>query len=86
MFRWPTLLLAVVLSAPALWSAFGSHSMSVSEALTRFLVAIVVASIMVKILNSVTENYRRGAKKRQLQAIRAAQAAHQARAAQDRQA
>ncbi|WP_127783039.1 hypothetical protein [Rhodococcus sp. X156] len=54
MFRWSVLLLALVMSVPALWSAFVVESMSPTTAGVRFLVAVPVAALMVAALRAVT--------------------------------
>lgn len=66
MLRGPVLPLAILLSSPALWSAFVSGSMSTSTALSRFLIAIVLAAIMLGMLRSVTASYRKAARRKSL--------------------
>jgi hypothetical protein len=62
----PVLPLAFLLSSPALWSAFVTGSMPTMTALTRFLIAVVVAAIMLSVLRSVTADYRKAARRREL--------------------
>ncbi len=57
MFRPSVLLLAIVLSAPAMWSGFVSQTMGATEALVRFLIAIPVAAVMLALLRAVTAGY-----------------------------
>lgn len=57
MFTPSTLLIAVVLSCTALWSGFVSGTMSVTDALIRFLIAVPVAALMSFALRSITRNY-----------------------------
>jgi hypothetical protein len=47
------LVLAVLLSSTALWSAFVDGSMDVTTALIRFLIAVPVAAVMVYAFNVV---------------------------------
>ena len=53
-----TLLVAVLLSSTALYSAFVAGTMPVSTALTRFLIALPVAAVMVFLFTTVTASYR----------------------------
>jgi hypothetical protein len=75
MFRWSVLLLALTLSAPTLWSAFGSGSIPLMQALIRFLIAMPVSTVMLMMLRSVTASYQATSKRRQLEVLREAQAA-----------
>ncbi|MCW2523675.1 MAG: hypothetical protein JWO63_2010 [Frankiales bacterium] len=59
MFRLPVLLLALTLSAPALWSAFISGSMSTETALIRFLIAMPIAAAMAMVFRSIVRLYER---------------------------
>jgi hypothetical protein len=52
-FKPSVLVLAVLLSSTALWSAFVDGSMSVTTALIRFLIAVPVAAVMVYAFNVV---------------------------------
>jgi hypothetical protein len=58
MFRPSVLVLALVLSGSTLWSAFMDGSMSVTDALIRFLIAVPVAAVMLHLLRLVTANYQ----------------------------
>jgi hypothetical protein len=57
--RFSTLLLAVALASPALWSAFVLHQLDTRSALIRLLIAIPVAAIMLAVLRSLTSGYSR---------------------------
>jgi hypothetical protein len=58
MFRYPVLLLALVLSLPALWSSVVDGSMSIDVALLRFLIAMPVAAAMLAVLGRMSAGYR----------------------------
>jgi hypothetical protein len=51
--RFSTLLLAGMLASPALWQAFVTHDLDVSTALTRYLIAVLVAAVMLALLRMV---------------------------------
>jgi hypothetical protein len=55
-FKPSVLVLAVLLSSTALWSAFVDGSLSVTTALIRFLIAVPVAAAMVYAFNLVVRN------------------------------
>jgi hypothetical protein len=57
--RWPTLLLAAVLDSPALWQAFVTHEMDYTSALMRYLIAVVVAALMLSLLRGLADGYLR---------------------------
>jgi hypothetical protein len=59
--RWSTLLVAALMAGPALWHALGTHDLDPLEALTRFLIAVPVAAIMLAVLRGLAAGYRRGA-------------------------
>jgi hypothetical protein len=59
MFRIPVIALALVLSAPALWSAFVEGSASVQSVLVRFLIAVPLSALMVAAFTSMTSSYER---------------------------
>jgi len=61
MFRWPVLAVALAMSSPALWSAFAAGSMSATDALIRFLIAIPIAAAMLALLRMVVSGYHRRA-------------------------
>ncbi len=65
MFKPSTLLLAVLLSSPALWSGFVTGSMTVTNALIRFLIAVPVAAAMTFAFNAITANYSKRARERE---------------------
>jgi membrane protein implicated in regulation of membrane protease activity len=82
MLRPSVLGLAILLSTPALWSAFAAGSMGITTALIRFLIAVPVAALMLALLRMVTAGYSRQALRRQLAAAVAARAeAHDQQAA-----
>ena len=58
MFRPSVLMLALVLSASTLWSAFAAGSIDVTTALIRFLIAVPVAWAMLRLLRAVTAGYQ----------------------------
>ena len=60
MVRPSSLLLGAVLSAPALWHAFVTGQLDVTTALIRFVLAVLVASVLLAILRFVTAGYGRG--------------------------
>ena len=74
MLRPSVLGLAILLSTPALWSAFATGSMGITTALTRFLIAVPVAALMLSLLRMVTASYSRQALRRQVAAAIAARA------------
>jgi hypothetical protein len=55
--RLSTLLLAVALASPALYSAFVTHELETRSALIRLLIAIPVAAIMLAVVRSVADGY-----------------------------
>lgn len=59
MLRTPVLGLALVLSTPALWSAFVTGSMSLQTAMIRFLIAIPIAAAMLCVLQAMMQAYQR---------------------------
>lgn len=59
MFRTPVLLLALLISSPALWQALVSGSMPIQTALIRFLIGVPVAAVMVFAFRSATGATRR---------------------------
>jgi hypothetical protein len=56
MFKPSVLVLAVLLSSTALWSAFVDGSLDVTTALIRFLIAVPVAGLMVYAFNLVVRS------------------------------
>lgn len=68
MFRGSVLLFAVLISSPALWSTFVDQSMSVYAGLTRFLIAVPIAAVMLMALRAVTASYRRAVRQKERQA------------------
>jgi hypothetical protein len=56
MFKPSVLVLALLLSSTALWSAFVDGSMSVTTALIRFLIAVPVSAIMIHAFNVVVRS------------------------------
>jgi hypothetical protein len=55
--RFSTLLLAVALASPALYSAFVTHELETRSALLRLLIAIPVAAIMIAVVRSLADGY-----------------------------
>jgi hypothetical protein len=70
----PTLLIAALLDSPALYQAFVQHDMDYTTALTRYLIAVVIAAIMVSMLKGLSSGW--------LRANEAAKTADQAEAAE----
>jgi hypothetical protein len=60
-FRVPVLVLAALLSTPALWSAFVDGTMSIETALVRFLIAVPIAALMVVAFRATMGAYEREA-------------------------
>jgi hypothetical protein len=58
MIRWSVLLLALLMSAPALYR-YVVHEIDVTEMLLRFLIAVPIAAILLAGLRFVTEGYGR---------------------------
>jgi membrane protein implicated in regulation of membrane protease activity len=84
MLRPSVLGLAILLSSPALWSAFAAGSMEITAALIRFLIAVPVAALMLALLRMVTAGYSRQALRRELAAAVEARSQAQERQAADR--
>ena len=59
--RWSTLLVAALIASPALYHAFVTQDMDYGDALTRFLIAVPVAAIMLAVMRGLAAGYRRGA-------------------------
>lgn len=78
MLRPAVLVLAVLLSTPALWAAFATGSMGITSALIRFLIAVPVAALMLALLQMVTASYSRQALRRGIAAAAAEARAKQA--------
>lgn len=57
--RFSVLLLATVLASPALWQAFVVGDLDLDTALLRYLVAVIVAAVMLAIVRSLYNAYRR---------------------------
>ena len=62
MFRSSVIALALVLGAPMLYTAFVEHQMSASTALTRLLIAIPAAALLLGLMRVVTASYQRDRK------------------------
>jgi hypothetical protein len=56
-----SLLLGSILAGPALWQGFVTGRLGVTDALVRFVVAVLVAGVMLAILRFVTAGYGRSA-------------------------
>ena len=59
MFGLPALVIALCISAPALWAGLVKGTMDSTDSLIRFLIAYAVASAAIAVLRSVTANYGR---------------------------
>jgi hypothetical protein len=59
MAKLSTLLLAALLDSPALYHAFVAHDMDYTAALIRYLIAVVVAAVMLALLRAMANGYRR---------------------------
>jgi hypothetical protein len=59
MAKLSTLLLAALLDSPALYHAFVTHDMDYTSALTRYLIAVVAAAVMLWLLREMMNAYRR---------------------------
>ena len=59
MFRFSTLALAVLMSAPSLWQAFVTESLDPTSALVRFLIAVPLAAVLLALPRAVIGHYRR---------------------------
>jgi uncharacterized membrane protein (DUF106 family) len=55
--RFSTLLLAAVLASPALYEAFVVGDLDVSTALIRYLIAVIVAAVMLSLFRMVVRAY-----------------------------
>lgn len=60
----PVLVIALLLSAPALWEGFVSGTMSETDALIRFLIAVPVAAVGLGIIRSITSGYTNAARRK----------------------
>jgi len=54
-----TLLLAAVLAAPAIYGATVDGTVDISDAATRYLIAVPLAAVMLWLLRTVTKSYGR---------------------------
>lgn len=59
LIRPAALLLGGVMAAPALYRGFVTEELDITSALGRFLVAVVVAGVMLAVLRFVTAGYGR---------------------------
>lgn len=59
MFRYSTLVLAILISAPALWQGFVTGEVSTTTALVRFLIAVPVSAVLLGVLRTLVDHYRR---------------------------
>jgi hypothetical protein len=53
-FRWSTILLALLLSARVLWQGFMAQTIPVESAVIRFLLAVPVAAILLGLFRAAT--------------------------------
>lgn len=85
----PTLLLAAVIDSPALYQAFVLHEMDYTTALTRYLIAVLVAGVMLSVIKGLSSGYLKrneaetAAREAQAAAEAAAEAANPARRRSD---
>ncbi|HUW78778.1 MAG TPA: hypothetical protein VMV52_08550 [Candidatus Nanopelagicaceae bacterium] len=56
-----SLLIALIISAPSLWQGWSDSSVDISTVLTRFLLAVLLSSVGLRLLRTIVESYRRGA-------------------------
>jgi hypothetical protein len=59
-----SLVLGTVLAAPALWQGFVTNQLDLQSTLIRFVVAVLVASLMLAALRFVTAGYGRVVERR----------------------
>jgi hypothetical protein len=59
LIRPSTMLLATAITGPALWDTFVRHSLDVTSAMERYLIAVPVSALMLYGLRSVTASYAR---------------------------
>jgi hypothetical protein len=59
MFRNPVIVLALLLGAPTLWTAFVEHQLSLDTALIRLAIAIPAAALLIGAMRMVTAGYKR---------------------------
>jgi hypothetical protein len=58
MFRWSTLVLALLLSAPVLWKALMEQTVPVDTAVLRFLLALPVAAVLLAVVRAAVSRDR----------------------------
>ncbi|MFG1925773.1 hypothetical protein [Cryptosporangium sp. NPDC048952] len=82
--RYSVLLLAALLAAPALWQAFVVGDLDIDTALIRYLIAVLVAAVMLAFLRMLYTTYQRiheeHETERQLEEMRQAEAERRAAA------
>lgn len=82
--RYSVLLLAALLAAPALWQAFVIGDLDLDTALVRYLIAVLVAAVMLAFLRMLFNTYHRiheeHEMERKLEEMRAAEAERRAAA------
>jgi hypothetical protein len=64
MARFSTLFLALLISSPALYATFVTHSLDMQTGLLRLLIAVPVAAVMLALFRMVTRNYGKADQKR----------------------
>lgn len=57
MARFSTLVIALLIASPALYSALVTHELDLTSALLRYLIAVPVAALMMWIVRAVTQDY-----------------------------
>jgi cell division protein FtsB len=82
MAKLSTLLLAALLDSPALYHAFVAHDMDYTTALIRYLIAVVVATLMLWLLRALANVYH-SANEAEASAVREAARAEAREAAQE---
>ncbi|MBM7773316.1 hypothetical protein JOD54_003520 [Actinokineospora baliensis] len=59
MFRYSTLLAALVMASPSLWGAFVAGTLDQTDALIRLLIAVPVAAVLLAIPRAAYARYAR---------------------------
>jgi nucleoside recognition membrane protein YjiH len=78
-----TLLLATIVTSPALYDAFVAQTMDLETALTRYLIAVPVCGLMLAGLRSITKGYEDARQRAEDEEREREAAAAAAQAAQD---
>ena len=67
--RYSVLLLAALLAAPALWQAFVVGDLDVDTALIRYLIAVLVAAVMLAFVRMLYNTYQRIHEEREIERL-----------------